>query len=108
MNTITFRSRPIELEQLTDTIKAFIANPEGRADYAERPAKAIVSLRNERGTEYKTYLATYNALKQAYDELWEESALREYGKPYEELEFAQKKRIRKEIPLVISEAETGL
>lgn len=106
-NLLLVRGEPANIETLRENAKQFITNPQGREDYAERPTKAIISLKNDRGTEYATYLAVYNELKAAYDELWEEKAQTDYGKAYDNLEFEYKKEIRAQIPLVISEAETA-
>ena len=84
-----------ELEQvstLKDKAKEFIANPKKREDLAEKPTKAIISLKNDRGTNYETYLEVYNELKAAYNELWNEESRKEYGKDYsEELANAHEK-----------------
>ena len=85
--------------------KDFIMNPLKRKDMPNNPKKAIVSLQNDRGTTYTTYLNVYNELQAAYNELWEEAAQREFAQSYEDLSKAQKNSIRAEIPLVISEAE---
>ena len=72
---------------------------------SDNPGKAIISLKNDRGTKYKTYLEVYNELKAAYRELWDESSRRKFGKDYEFLNRTQQKEVRSQIPLVISEAE---
>lgn len=98
--------KEVKVEALTDMVKAFIANPENDPGLAESPKKALISLRNERGTNYKAYLEVYNALKNAYDELWDELSQQKYGIPYtDDMPSAQKKAIREAIPFVISEAE---
>lgn len=97
----------MRLDELRLNAKEFIANPTQREDYAERPSKALIMLKNDRGTNYKTYLAVYNELKGAYNELWDEMARRKYGKPYsEELPIAWKKAIKEEIRLAQSIAAT--
>jgi biopolymer transport protein ExbD len=105
-NQLLVRGEPADIAQLRDRAKEFIANPRNRPDLAEKPTKAIISLKNDRGTEYKTYLEVYNELKGAYNELWDELSRREFGIPYsEDMAFAYKKAIREEIPFVLSEAE---
>jgi biopolymer transport protein ExbD len=105
-NQLLVRGTPMEIDQLRQNTKDFIANPTGRPDYAERPSRAIISLKNDRGTNYKTYLEVYNELKAAYSELWNELSLRKFGVPYsEDMPLAQRKAIKDEIPFVISEAE---
>ncbi|MEN0048013.1 MAG: biopolymer transporter ExbD, partial [Bacteroidota bacterium] len=72
----------------------------------EAPTKAIISLKNDRGTKYETYIEVYNELKAAYEELWDELAQRKFGQDYDdEMPKSMKKAIRTEIPFVLSEAE---
>ncbi len=105
-NELLVRGERMNISRLRDNTKDFIANPNQRSDYAESPKNAIISLKNDRGTEYETYLTVYNELKGAYEELWDELSVRRYGIPYtDEMPFAQRKAIRDEIPFVISEAE---
>jgi len=99
------RGEPMKERDLRENTKEFISNPEQRPDYAESPAKAIISLKNDRGTKFETYLAVLNELKGAYNELRNEEALRKHGKEYEFLEREDQKEIRNKIPLIISEAE---
>jgi len=99
------RGEPQSIKTLRANAKEFIMNPNRRDDMAENPKKAIISIKNDRGTSYKTYLEVYNELKAAYNELREELANRRYGKSYAFLEKAVQREIRAEIPLVISEAE---
>jgi biopolymer transport protein ExbD len=105
-NQLLVRGEPARIDELRQRAKEFITNPQKREDLAERPTRAIISLKNDRGTNYKTYLAVYNELKGAYNELWDEMSRRKYGIPYsEDMPFAYKKAIREEIPMVLSEAE---
>lgn len=100
------RGEPTPVEQLRDRAKTFINNPNRAEDMAEKPTKAIISLKNDRGTSYEAYLRVYNELKGAYSELWDELSRKDYGVPYsEDMPFAYKKAIRSEIPFVLSEAE---
>ncbi len=105
-NQLLVRDEPARIGELRERAKEFIMNPANRPDLAEGPKNAIISLKNDRGTDYDTYLAVYNELKGAYDELWDELSERRYGEPYsDEMPFAQRKAIRDEIPMVLSEAE---
>ncbi|MEM7102407.1 MAG: biopolymer transporter ExbD [Bacteroidota bacterium] len=99
------RGEPMMVRDLKENAKEFIANPKKRPDMSENPKKAIISLKNDRGTSYEAYLEVYNELKAAYSELWEVEADRRFGSKYENLDISQQKAIRADIPLVISEAE---
>ncbi len=96
---------PANIANLRETVKTFITNPLHEEDKAEAPNVAVVSLQNDRGTKYKTYLAVYNELKAAYRELWEEAAQKKFHKDYEKLDRDKQRTIRNEFPLVISEAD---
>ncbi len=105
-NQLLVRGEPVDIRDLKDRAKEFIANPTKREDLSEKPTKAIISLKNDRGTNYKTYLEVYNELKAAYNELWDELSQRKYGIPFsEEMPKAYLKTIKEEIPFVLSEAE---
>ncbi len=104
-NQLLVRGEPMRLEDLRKNTKIFISNPDRMPNMAETPTKAIVSLKNDRGTKYNTYLQVYNELKAAYNELRDELANKRHGKNLEFCTSAQQNEIRSELPLVISEAE---
>ncbi len=110
-NQLLVRGEEMNPKELRTNAKEFIMNPQGREDLAEKPSKAIISLKNDRGTKYETYLMVYNELKGAYNELWTEYTESKYNVKYQDLDpyDPEQKEIRKEvqrsIPLVISEAE---
>ncbi len=100
------RGERIELADLRARTKTFITNPEQLSTLPQNPRRAIISLKNDRGTSYATYLGVYNELQAAYNELWDEAAQERFGVPYsEELPIEQRRAIRSDIPLVLSEAE---
>jgi biopolymer transport protein ExbD len=104
-NQLLVRGELMKIEELKANAKIFILNPDKRSDMSDDPTKAIISIKNDRGTKYKTYLEVYNELKAAYNELWEEAAMTKFGKNLEDLKPSQQKEIKDAIPLVISEAE---
>lgn len=104
-NELLVRGEPLRIDELRDKTKEFIVNPQKREDLSEAPTMAIISLKNDRGTKYKAYLEVYNELKAAYNELWEDASQRRFGRSYENLTVSQRREVRSDIPLVISEAE---
>jgi hypothetical protein len=80
-------------------------NPQKSGQLPSAPNKAVVSIQNDRGTVYESYLEVYNEIKAAYNELWNEAALQRFQTKYELLDEGLKRDIRAKIPLVISEAE---
>ena len=88
-----------ELMEIKDLRKAaieFLDNGgDGTCDYchgkknpesSDNPDKAIISLKNERETTYKTYIAVQNELVAAYNDLRNIRAQALYGKPFTEME----------------------
>jgi biopolymer transport protein ExbD len=104
-NELLVRGQRTDIRELRKNTKEFIANPMKREDLSESPTKAIISLKNDRGTNYKTYLEVYNELQAAYNELWEEESLKRFSVSYEKLSAVQKRTVRNAFPLIISEAE---
>ncbi len=100
------RGEPVDINILREKAKEFIKNPLKLENMSESPKKAIVSLKNDRGTHYAKYLAVYNELKAAYNELRDEEAMKRYGKKMEDLPMDKQKLIIKDIPLILSEAES--
>lgn len=65
----------------------------------------VISLRCDRGTSYKAYIAVQNELVAAYNELRNELAQSKWQKNYADLNEEQQDAIRQIYPQVISEAE---
>lgn len=99
------RGETMELAQLKSHAKQFVSNPDKKINLSENPKKAVIILKNDRGTPYAAYLEVYDALKAAYHELWEESAMARYGKEWGSITAASQKQIKDDIPMVISESE---
>ncbi|WP_288912063.1 biopolymer transporter ExbD [uncultured Bacteroides sp.] len=108
----------ISVDQLRDRAKEFIANPNNDEKLPEKYAvevpffgtvqvteKHVISLRCDRGTSYKAYIAVQNELVAAYNELRDEVAQEKWNKNYADLDEVQQEAIRKIYPQMISEAE---
>ncbi|MCB0519967.1 MAG: biopolymer transporter ExbD [Lewinellaceae bacterium] len=105
-NQLLVRGELAKIEELRDRAKEFIMNPSANPELSEAPNQAIISLKNDRGTSYETYIEVYNELKAAYNELWDEETMRIYGVHYsEDLPKDKKDKIKAKIPFVLSEAE---
>ena len=119
----------IDVTDLRQLAKEFISNSENRVDYPEKhtedlvfedggvehvlpsgrqqnvTSKHVISLQTDRGTSYNTYFEVSNELYRAYDELRDELAQKEYGKPYSKLDETQQMLCRLYYKTMISEAE---
>lgn len=109
--------RPLDISQLRQKAKEFIANPNNDPTLPEKKDKEIeligtypvtegvISLQNSRQTTYKSYIAVQNELVAAYNELRDELAMQKFGRRMDRLTEEQQKAIQKAIPQRISEAE---
>ncbi len=116
-NRLLVENEPMELDELRDAAKEFIENPLDEEDLPEKEekeieyfgiypvSKGVISLQNDRGTQYQMYLSVQNELAAAYNELRDELAQRKFGEKYDELDDDKQDAIRDIFPQKISEAE---
>lgn len=117
-NQLLVEKQPMALQNLKDAAKIFIQNPANLATLPEREeievpffgvypvtTKAVISLQNDRGTQYQMYLSVQNELQAAYNELRDELARRQFNSSFNDLNDEQQSAIRVIYPQKISEAE---
>jgi biopolymer transport protein ExbD len=90
---------------IKDKAITFITNRGVDPNSSDTPQKAIISILNDNGTSYEMYVAVYNQLKGAYNTLWEDESMSKFGRSYKDLNKEERKKVRKEYPMIISEAE---
>lgn len=107
----------LDVSQLKDKAKEFLANPANDENLPEREekviegfgsfavSKGVISLQNTRGTSYKTYIEVQNELVKAVNELRDEFSLTNFGRVYSALDEDKQRIVRDAIPQTISEAE---
>ena len=80
---------------------------EGRdPELSTTSTKAIVSLKNDRGTSYDMYVQVYNELTAAYNEVRDEYSMEKFGVPYSKLRYKdQIDEVKAKYPKKLSEAE---
>ena len=83
-----------EISQLKEGAKTFINNNGADPSSSDSPEKAIISLQNDRGTEYVTYIRVQNELAAAYNELRNDAALNKFGEQFNNLNKTQQKEIK--------------
>ena len=107
-----------DIKQLREKAKEFIANPKDDPNMPEKHAKTlpffgnvmitekhVISVQNDVGTSYDAYFQVQNELVAAYNELRDELAKAQFGKPLAECTEEQKEDISDYYPQKISEAE---
>mgnify|MGYP003559177706 CR=1 FL=1 len=120
-NQLMVQGEPLDVRELKDRAKEFILNearesslPEilpvdieidGKTETYEVAKNHVISLQNDRGTEYQKYLEDQNELVAAYNEIREEFAKKRFGKSYSELTEDQQLAVQDLYPQKISEAE---
>ena len=116
-NRLLVEGEALKVKQLRKKAKEFIANPKNDEDLPEKKeinipffgnypvSKQVISLQNDRGTAYGTYIAVQNELVAAYNELRDELSQQKFGKKLDELNKEQANAIKDIYPQRISEAE---
>ena len=107
-----------DIKQLREKAKEFIANPKDDPNMPEKHAKTlpffgnvmitekhVISVQNDVDTSYDAYFQVQNELVAAYNELRDELAKAQFGKPLAECTEEQKEAISDYYPQKISEAE---
>lgn len=116
-NELLVNGEVLSISQLRDKTKEFFLNPANKENLPEKGlknvpyfgdvmvSKGLISLQNDRGTRYETYIRVQDELAAASRELKDEKSMHKWGKKYTELDNDQKAAVRKYIPVQISEAE---
>ncbi|MEM9681461.1 MAG: biopolymer transporter ExbD [Bacteroidota bacterium] len=98
-NDLLVEETPMELKDLREAAIKFLDNGGGRGEDAcnycqgskdpsssDNPTKAVISLRNNRETNYSTYIAVQNELVAAYTTLRNRESQRLFGKTFVQME----------------------
>ena len=116
-NELLVNGEVLSISQLRDKTKEFFLNPANKENLPEKSIKSVpyfgdvmvskglISLQNDRGTRYETYIRVQDELAAASRELKDEKSMQKWGRKYEELNEDQQAAVRKYIPVQISEAE---
>lgn len=117
-NQILCNGQFVEVNQLKELVKEFIANPFNDEHKPEKTEvdvpfygkmmvtkNHIISLQNDRGTEYQAYINVQNELAAAYNELRNDVSKEKFGRIFDELDEEQQKAVQMIYPQKISEAE---
>jgi biopolymer transport protein ExbD len=116
-NNILVEGQWTQLKEIREKAKEFMANPNNLETLPEKKIKEIeffgpteisegvISLQNDLGTQYGTYLAVQNELVGAITELRDELAMKQFNKHYDKLAKAEQDAVREIYPQRISEAE---
>jgi biopolymer transport protein ExbD len=109
----------MDISMLKNAAKDFMAIHPDNADYPEvepkfieelnreiMTTKGVISLKNDRGTSYKMYIAVQNELAEAFNEMKDELSQNLFGVKYTQLVNEDRiNGINEAIPVRISEAE---
>lgn len=95
----------MNIEDLAEFTERFITNNGRDPDLSDSPDKAVVSLKNDRGTSYNRYISVQNELRRAYKNVRNDLSEAQFGKKYDDLSEKQQDWITHKVPQKISEAE---
>ena len=116
-NDLAINGEFAQVSDIKDRLKEFILNPKDNPILSEKKEEAIegiglfmrsqgiVSLQNDRGTDYGAYMSVQNELVRGINELREDFAMQRFGMKMNKLSEAQQEAVKKAFPTAISEAE---
>ena len=120
--TIKFLTNPTNADNLSEQVKAsakydeLAGNPDKKSEAEAVKAvldncgdvnitRGVVSLQNDRGTKYETYIQVQNSIVAAFNICRDNFAKEYFGKVYDEITPEEQKIVKTVFPLNISEAE---
>ena len=116
-NELQVGGEVIHISQLRDRVKEFILNVTNDPNLPEKKeitvpyfgdvevSKGVISLTNDMGTSYKTYVMVQNELTAAINELRDKISKQKFGRVYDKLSEKEQDAVKKIYPMAISEAE---
>jgi biopolymer transport protein ExbD len=116
-NLLLVENEYANIKDLRVKAKEFLSNPNENSNLSEKEplqvpllgevlvSKGVISLRNDVGTQYGTYIEVQNELVGAINELREEFSKLKFGKAFDRLNDDEKDAVRTVYPQKISEAE---
>ena len=116
-NEIMVEGEPIDISTLKEKTIEFLINPGDQENLPEfttkniapfgdiSVTKGIISLQNDRGTSYETYLWVINELTAAGNVVKDNFSMHQYNKKFDELDRSKQGAVRLAKPCIISEAE---
>lgn len=116
-NDILLEGEEVQINRVKEKTLEFILNTNNDPTLPEKQVKSIetlgnvevskgiISLRNDVGTSYETYIAVQDQLAIAFSEARDIKAMGRFGKKFLNLTDEEQEAIRKWVPMSISEAE---
>lgn len=117
-NQLLCNNEYVDISQLKERVKEFVDNPYNDEHKPEKvqvdvpffgnmmvTKNHVISLQNDRGTEYQAYIDVQNELAAAYTELRNNVSQKKFGKLFADLDEEQQKAVQQIYPQKISEAE---
>lgn len=116
-NDLAINGEFAQVSEIKDKLKEFILNPQDNPGLSEKKeemiegigpfmrSQGIVSLQNDRGTDYGAYMQVQNELVKGFNELRNDFAMQRFGMKLEKLSEEQQEAVKKAFPTAISEAE---
>jgi biopolymer transport protein ExbD len=117
-NQILCGDNYVQLDQLKNRVKEFVENPTNDEHMPEKieidvpyfgnrlvTKNHVVSLQNDRGTSYQSYIDVQNEIAAAYNELRDDISQQKFGRKFADLDEDQQKAVQMIYPQKISEAE---
>jgi len=116
-NDLAINGEFAQVSEIGDRLKEFILNPLDKVTLSEKKeveiegiglfmrSEGIVSLQNDRGTDYGAYMQVQNEIVKTINQIRNDYAMQHFGMKMDKLSEIQRDAVTKAFPTAISEAE---
>ncbi len=93
--TYTLNSQPAQLTEIKEKTAAFVE---------EKKADHLISIETDDRASYDAYFQLHNTVAEAYRQLYEQSALAAYHKPFGQCSATERNTIKQQLPYKVADA----
>lgn len=97
--------RIIDADALPEVVRQFILNPSKSPTLSTSPKKAVISIKNDRGSSYHKYIDVYDGIVKCFARLYDDKARERYGHSFTSCTEDEKSALKTAYAMIISELE---
>jgi len=103
-NELMVNNKVMDLNEIQNFTYQFVGNAQNNVQWASSPKEAVVSIKLDEESSYKTFIHVYDGLKIAYHQLRDEAAMEAYNLAFDDVTNPENRAfIADLIPIQISE-----
>jgi len=103
-NELMVNNKVMDVNEIQNFTYQFVGNAQNNVQWASSPKEAVVSIKLDEESSYKTFIRVYDELKIAYHQLRDEAAMEAYNLAFDDVKNPENRAFITElIPIQISE-----